>query len=114
MKGFVFDENLPTKLTFVPHLPVTFASSLGRGISDTALWHHARENELVIVTKDADFSHRMMVYEPPPWVVHLRFGNMARKRHHEFLRAQRPNIEELLKTSKLVNVYEHAIEAIRS
>jgi predicted nuclease of predicted toxin-antitoxin system len=46
------------------------------------LWHYARQHELVIVSKDADFSDRIIMQTPPPWVVHLRFGNLRRKEFH--------------------------------
>ena len=78
MKGFLFDENLPGRLTFGPSLPVLFSSALGPSASDTAMWNHARQHSLVIVSKDADFSERIMISSPPPWIVHLRFGNLRR------------------------------------
>jgi hypothetical protein len=46
---------------------------------------------------------------PPPWVVHLRFGNLRRREFHTVLaRAWR-----LLLTHKLVNVYTDRVEGIR-
>lgn len=78
MRGFLFDENLPRRLTFTPSLPITFSASVGQRLSDNALWDHARDHALVIVSKDADFSGRIMLAAPPPWIVHLRFGNLRR------------------------------------
>ncbi|HMO51978.1 MAG TPA: DUF5615 family PIN-like protein [Kiritimatiellia bacterium] len=68
---------------------------------------------LVIITKDTDFSNRIMLSSPPPWVVHLRFGNMKRRRFHELLKKLWPRIEQLLPEHKLVNVFQEKIEAIR-
>lgn len=79
MKGFLFDENLPSRITFAPSLPVTFSSVLGPSPSDTQVWDFAEQRELVIVSKDADFSERIILHTPPPWVVHLRFGNLRRR-----------------------------------
>jgi len=60
MKGFLFDENVPIPLRFVPSLPVIHATSLGPSPSDRELWTHAAQNAFVIVSKDADFADRVM------------------------------------------------------
>jgi predicted nuclease of predicted toxin-antitoxin system len=113
MKGFLFDQNLPARLEFTPASPVTAAASLGVSPTDTALWEHARKHELAIVSKDADFSSRIILASPPPWGVHLRFGNLRRKEHHALLARLRPQVEELLQTHKLVNVYHDRVEGVR-
>jgi predicted nuclease of predicted toxin-antitoxin system len=68
--------------------------------------------ELVIVSKDADFSDRIIVHQPPPWVVHLRFGNLRKKDFHALLARVWPQVETLLKSHKLVNVYSRRLEGI--
>ena len=112
MKGFLFDENLPSRLKFSPSLPVIPSSAVGTSATDTAVWEFARSWELVVVTKDSDFSDRIIVSQPPPWVVHLRFGNMRRREFHALLARAWPQVEQLLKTNKLVNVYADRIEAV--
>ena len=89
MKGFVFDENLPARLRFSPKLPVVPISEAGNKPSDSQIWEFARRRELVIVSKDADFSDRIITQSPPPWVVHLRFGNLRR---NDFSRPARPRL----------------------
>ncbi|MBI5397345.1 MAG: DUF5615 family PIN-like protein [Verrucomicrobia bacterium] len=113
MKGFLFDENLPARLTFKPSRPVTSVTERRRSVSDTDVWELARKGRLAIVSKDADFSARIIVSTPPPWVVHLRFGNMRRRDFHARLAAVWPQVEALLKTHKLVNVYADHVEAVR-
>ena len=113
MKGFLFDENLPCKLAITPGLPVQFTSALGPSVSDTAVWQHASANELVIVSKDTDFSNRIMLSSPPPWVVHLRIGNLRRREFHSFLASVWPRVEALLPAHKLINVYRDRIEAVQ-
>lgn len=112
MKGFLFDENLPSKLIFQPRLPVIPFSVLGSSPSDTQVWEFARREHLVIVTKDADFSGRIILHTPPPWVVHVRFGNLRRKEFHALLAGVWPRIETLLKTHKLINVHADRVEGI--
>jgi predicted nuclease of predicted toxin-antitoxin system len=112
MKGFLFDGNVPSRLRFSPKLPVIPLSAVGRNPSDTQIWEYARKHNLVIVSKDADFSDRIMASSPPPRVVHLRFGNLRRKEYHALLARLWPQIESLLKTNKLVNVYAGRLEGI--
>jgi predicted nuclease of predicted toxin-antitoxin system len=60
VRGFLFDENLPHRLIFTPTLSVVPTGVLGKSPSDAAIWNHARNQSLIIVTKDADFSDRIM------------------------------------------------------
>lgn len=113
MKGFLFDENIPSRLIFTPSLPVFDTNILGQSPSDTMLWAHARANSYVIVTKDTDFSNRIMLSVPPPWVVHLRSGNMRKWEFHRLLASVWLQVEALLPAHKLINVYVDRIEAIR-
>ena len=112
MKGYLFDQNLPARLTFSPALPVTASASFGPNPTDTVLWDHAKRESLAIVTKDADFSGRIIVETPPPWVVHLRFGNLRRREYHAYLARVWPQVEALLKTHKLVNVHHDRVEGV--
>ena len=112
MKGFLLDENLPGNLRFTPSLPVVHVAALGTSAPDSFLWDWAKEHDFVIVTKDADFSHRILLSRPPPWVVHLRFGNLGRQAFHELPAKVWPGIEDLLPGHKLVDVYADRLEAV--
>jgi predicted nuclease of predicted toxin-antitoxin system len=98
MKGFLLDENLPSHLQCSPGLPTISFSKAGNHPTDSEIWSFARRHELGIVSKDADFSDRIIVQSPPPWVVHLRFGNLRRKEFHALLAQVWPKVETLLKT----------------
>ncbi|HEX3626516.1 MAG TPA: DUF5615 family PIN-like protein [Verrucomicrobiae bacterium] len=112
MKGYLFDGNVPSCLRFSPKLPIIPHSAAGRNPTDTQIWEFARKRDLVIVSKDADFSDRIVASSPPPRVVHLRFGNLRRNEYHLLLARRWPQIESLLKTNKLVNVYADRLEGI--
>jgi predicted nuclease of predicted toxin-antitoxin system len=114
VKGFLLDENLPSKLRFTPLLPVQHSKDLGDSVADADLWSYAKANDLVIVTKDADFSDRILVSEPPPRIVHLRFGNLRRNEFHAHLASVWTKVEELLKNHKLVNIYLDRLEAVKT
>lgn len=113
MIGYLFDENLPRRLTFAPSLPVIHAADIAASPTDTQLWEHAREHRLAIVSKDTDFSDRAMLTTPPPWVVRLMFGNMRLRDYHATLARVWPQIEALLPAHKLVLVYADRIEAVK-
>ena len=113
MTGFLLDENIPRQTTLLASLPITHATDLGSSISDSDIWAHAKKHSLVIITKDTDFSNRAIVSSPPPWIVHLRFGNLKRRDYHMFLSRVWPQIEKLLPAHKLINVYFDRIEGIQ-
>jgi predicted nuclease of predicted toxin-antitoxin system len=80
MKGFLLDENLPTRLTFAPSMPTCHARHFGGNPTDGELWELARVRHWVIITKDADFSERILVSKAPPWIVRLRLREHAAQR----------------------------------
>jgi len=49
------------------------------GAADLAIWQHARENGLVLVSKDEDFHRLSILFGPPPKVIWVRLG-IARQR----------------------------------
>ena len=58
---------------------------LGDEMPDAAIWQYAKEHDLIIVSKDADFSDWIMLSEPPPRLIHLRIGNMRMRDLFVFL-----------------------------
>jgi predicted nuclease of predicted toxin-antitoxin system len=112
MKGWLFDQNLPRRVAFSPALPVVHATSIAASPSDSDIWEYAREHQLAVVTKDADFSDRIIVASPPPWVVHIRIGNVRRRQYHELLARVWPHVEALLPARKLVNIYHDRVEGV--
>ena len=78
----LFDENLSPKL---PGLcAAIFPGSAHvrdcglKGQTDEEVWRYAQANGFVIVSKDADFQERSLLYGPPPKLVWLRIGNCTR------------------------------------
>ena len=112
MKGVLLDENLPARIMLPTDLPVRHVSSLGTGMEDSAIWDHARCEHLVVVTKDADFSYRIAGGDPPPWVVHVRVGNLRLRDFRTLLEEAWPRVEERVRAAKLVNLYVDRIEVI--
>lgn len=42
---------------------------------DAIIWEYAKVNDFVIVSKDADFHQRSLLYGHPPKFIYLRIGN---------------------------------------
>lgn len=113
MRGFLLDENLPARLTFSPSLTVYSSRSVGTKATDTEIWQFARANDLAIVSKDADFSARILAQAPPPKVVHIRLGNLRSAEFHSVLALSWPRVEEALSECKLVTLHRDRIEGVR-
>jgi predicted nuclease of predicted toxin-antitoxin system len=113
MRGFLFDENLPRVPSLQTALPVTHAADLGSRPTDSRIWSYAQQNDLAIVTKDADFSQRIVLGVPPPRVIHLRVGNMRGRAFAAWLSSIWPRIESAIVAHKLVNVYRDRIETVK-
>ncbi len=112
MKGFLFDENLPINLDLESPFSIIHASHLGESLSDTQIWEYAKQNDLVIVTKDTDFSYRILEISPPPRVIHLRIGNLKRKEFNTLLCQIWRQLENLCSCHKLINVYINQIDTL--
>jgi predicted nuclease of predicted toxin-antitoxin system len=67
---------------------------------------------LTIITKDVDFSNKMMLNFPPPKVIHIRFGNLKMKQFFMIINRLWNDILEMNKEHKLVNVFIDRIEGI--
>ena len=112
MRGYLLDENLPDQLSLPTRHPIHHARDLGAQLTDSELWAIARQERWAIVSKDADFADRIMLASPPPWIVHLRVGNLRLTEFRAFVARVWPQVETLLPASKLINVYQDRIEAI--
>jgi len=112
MPAFLIDANLPYKFNLWNSEKFIHVADLNEWWTDEQIWDYAKKNDLTIVSKDADFSNKIIIAKPPPRVVHLRIGNMRIKDLFEFLNR---NWEKISKTSeqyKLTNVYTFKIEGI--
>ncbi len=108
----LIDENLPEDIACWKAEGFINAKTLGAKVSDREIWNFARENSLTIVSKDTDFSNRMLVSSPPPRVIHMRLGNMRFHALDLFISKHWAEILQASETHKLVNVYLDSIESI--
>ena len=95
----LFDQNLSPKL--VKRLFDLFPNSdhldlLGLGTAeDSLVWRYAKDNNFVVVTKDADFADLSVLRGFPPKVVWIRRGNCSTADIENLLRDHNSEIEDL-------------------
>lgn len=77
----LFDENLSPKLTI--RLSDLFPGSIHvrdvgmKATIDPIVWDYAKDNHLMIVSKDSDMHDLSLVFGSPPKVIWIRLGNCS-------------------------------------
>lgn len=112
MAKYLIDVNLPYKFNLWNGPDFIHQNDIDQGATDSEIWAFAAANRLTIVTKDADFSNRILFQVRPARVIHIRFGNLRMREFFTILSATRGDITELSETHKLVNVFRDRIEGI--
>jgi len=86
----LFDENLSPKLPRL--LDDLFPDSIHvrdvgmKATDDPIVWDYAKNNEFMIVSKDADMHDLSLVFGDPPKVVWLQLGNCSTRQVESLLR----------------------------
>lgn len=112
MPRYLIDANLPHLFTLWSGPDFLHVQDLGADWSDRRVWNYALKHRLTIVTKDADFSDRVMFHGAPPKVIHIRLGNLKMRELHAVLTRAWPEIVALAAEHKLVRVFLDRIEFI--
>ncbi|MFZ1389878.1 MAG: DUF5615 family PIN-like protein [Thiolinea sp.] len=112
MKKYLIDVNLPRYFSLWASEQYQHVVNLNDEMKDSEIWDYAKQYDLVIVTKDADFSDRILLNEPPPRIIHIRTGNMKMRDFHQHLSQLWEQICLLSASYKLVQVYNDRIEGI--
>jgi predicted nuclease of predicted toxin-antitoxin system len=85
MVKYLIDANLPYYFSFWAGEEYIHIRDINDEWTDTQIWQYAKERNLTIVTKDADFSDRMLLSEPPPRIIHIKLGNMKMREFHTLI-----------------------------
>lgn len=109
---YLVDVNLPYKFAFFNNDNFLHQRELNATTKDSQIWNFCKENDLTILTKDADFAERMILSEPPPRVIHFKLGNCSVKQLYSFFESKWEIIKDFAADYKLVNVYWDKIEGI--
>jgi predicted nuclease of predicted toxin-antitoxin system len=101
----LFDENLSPKLP--QRLADIFPNSLHvrdvgmNATIDPIVWDYAKENNLMIVSKDADMHDLSLVLGNPPKVIWLRLGNCSTQQVENLMRRDLAAIESFFEDETL-------------
>jgi predicted nuclease of predicted toxin-antitoxin system len=101
----LFDENISHKLALALidlYPDSAHPRDVGLKTSDDRLiWEYAKNNDFIIVSKDADFYQRSLLFGHPPKIIWIRRGNCSTKTVESILRSHFDDIETFCS-----NVYE--------
>lgn len=113
MADFLIDVNLPYYFSLWNNDLYVHQKDINDEWTDEQIWKYAQENNLTIITKDSDFSNKILLHTPPPKIIHIRFGNMKMKDFFETISKLWEDVLLLNKDHKLVNVFKDRIEAFQ-
>ena len=112
MQKYIVDANLPYYFSLWQDDVYEHVIDIDPHMKDSAIWSYAKEHGLTIITKDADFSDRILLHTPPPRVIHIKLGNMKMKAFHEAITGIWDDVLKLSQEYKLVSVYADKLEGI--
>ncbi len=112
MEQFLVDVNLPYYFNLWNNENFIHQADISNTATDEEIWNYAKTHNLTIITKDSDFSNRIMFTEPPPKIIHIKIGNMKIKDLHNFLNSVWEDVLNMNKSFKLVNVFTDRLEGI--
>ena len=113
MAKFLIDANLPYHFQIWNNEDFIHVKDLDDTWNDDTIWKYAAENKLTILTKDADFSLKVLYKGAPPKVVHFKIGNLRIMDFHHLVARIWNEVETLLTENYLINVYNDRIESIK-
>lgn len=109
---FLVDVNLPRRFHLWAGADFEFVRDLDASWPDNAVWSHALDNELVIVTVDSDFYERALLDERCPKIIHFKLYNLRLADWHPLVTRIWPGIVALIATHRMVIVYRDRIDAL--
>ena len=113
MAKYLIDANLPCYFGLWNNTDFIHIKDIDDTLTDEQIWDFARINNLIIITKDADFSLKVLIKGPPPKVVHLKFGNLKMSDFYNIVTKVWGEIENKIDSHCLINVYLDKIESIK-
>lgn len=112
MPRFLIDVNLPYRFSRWNDEKYVHQTDIDDEWTDSQIWNYAQEHDLTIISKDADFSNRVIFHNPPPKVIHVRLGNLKMREFFIAVDSVWNDVVELNRYHKLVTIFPDRIEAI--
>ncbi len=99
---FLVDVNLPRKFRFFHHPGFTHVADLNPCMKDEKVWEYAKAHQMVILTKDADFTIKAFSEESVPKVIFFDLGNYTLRELHDYFEKHWSHLCDLLETSSFI------------
>lgn len=112
MPKYIIDVNIPYKIQLFKNDDFVSVVNINDEWTDEQIWNYAKKNELTIITKDADFSLKIIMNNPPPKVIHFKIGNLKFNDFNNFIQEKWNKIIAISSMHKLTNVFIDRIEGI--
>jgi predicted nuclease of predicted toxin-antitoxin system len=112
MAKYLIDANLPYYFSSWNNVDYLHVKDLDDSWSDDQIWEYAKREQLIIITKDADFSLKVLYKGAPPKVIHFKTGNMKIKDFHIIVSKVWELVENNINENSLINIYNDRIEFI--
>lgn len=112
MPKYLISTNLPYYFSLWDSPDFIHQNDIDGEWTDEQIWKYATKNNMTIITKDSDFSNKIVFRKPPPKIIHIRFGNMKMKEFHRLINKYWIDIKLASNKNKLVNVFKDRIESI--
>lgn len=113
MTKFLIDANLSYYFSIWNNDKFIHVKDINDSWTDEMIWNYAKENDLIIVSKDSDFLYKALTKGPPPKIIHIKFGNMKIKEFHQIIQNLWVEIEQQIQNCNILNIYRDRIESIK-
>lgn len=112
MLKYLIDVNLPYYFSLWNSSDFIHQKDINDESTDEDIWNYAKERNLTIISKDSDFSDKIIFRKPPPRIIHIRIGNVNMKEFHSIISKHWNEIKEASKQYKLIQVYANKIDCV--
>ncbi len=99
---FLVDVNLPKKFSYFNQPCFTHIVDLNPCMKDDDVWEYAKANDMVILTKDADFSIKVFSETSVPKVIFFDLGNYTLRELHNYFEKHWSHLCHLLETNTFI------------
>lgn len=109
---FLVDVNLPKYFAFFNSPDFIHLMDINPKMSDTDVWNYAKQNNLIILTKDSDFYYKSISEEKSVKVIYFRLGNQKLSELHSYFTNNWRLIKNHIEHSWLILASHDEIEII--
>ena len=110
--NFIIDVNLPKYFSYFNSPQFIHVFDLNDEMTDEQLWDYALENNLTIISKDADFYNRSITSTNKPRVIYFQLGNTTLKELHTYFEKNWLVILNAIQNNFLVVAYPDSIQTV--